>query len=1450
MYLPTSLLLTATLLVSTVLTAAPVNFSQEWQLKDAYRERSTTRQKTCLNGRWKIRLLNAKELQIATTIASAKNSNPAKKLSIKEQMLQNMKRLNKKAPAQKQKYPAVLTLSAANSSLYIYTPGVFYNPSGRQTGLLGTGLINNRRVGWQATRNLTYNGKNIKTYPGAIYQRDIAIANPNKNYFIRLDNVKDQALVYVNGKFAGVSEGREANDIAVSKLLKLGNNRLQIVVTPDNIKAKPQLRGLIGDIWLIKRPTTQFIKYAFLETADFSNKQLVLKLALQGKPQGKFAVTLKLKGKNITIPVKLTPQPQKSKTDQWVTATFDFPQVAIWSPEQPNLYKCTVKWQQNDKIIDETIPFNFGFREIKVKGKNYIFNNHKFHFRNFAGSSYLSHIEAKSYRKDFAEFKKAGINSISLWNPESPENILALADEYGILVNIYLYGIKPNVYTWNNSKTRNRVKKQLTEYLKATQNHPSVVHYFIDPGLLAYAQDISPYGIAHDNLLPKEDYDGNHAQAGPAAEYGKWLKAFDPHKAVLQYAGGAHGDIYSTMIYLNFVRLQDKKEWLNGWSKIGTKPFYAIEMGMPWDSSYYHDHISGTTKPRTTEPMIAEYSAIDIGEKVYAMDNKTWYRKQFACKVKPQAQNGNDFYIGGSSLFYQYWRAGRPDNILLHEQLLFSETIRAWRYNGISGFTPWAYLEMIADDDNRRESAIPEKYSSYKTPGAKPFFQVNSRLKRYNDNYKPLTASMADRLIFIADKDTLRADHTYYDNELITKKIVFINDGAKVNPTFTINVTEPATGKTVFSKHLKMSCPRGETVEQQFSFKAPKLQQRASYKITVTGTIAGKKYNDHFMIEVLPTPKKLAKLKRKFYLYNPAATTALPEQLKTLGIVCDAYNPGIALKSPTDVLIIARNSLPKLTKNITQITDFVNQGGTVLVMEQQAKVLKDIFKLKTLRLNSRTLFKAFDKTELLKELKAVDLKNWRGDSNFLPLDNTWLKHGYPRHIWTISQTGVVSSLLIQRPHTGAYRSYLNGGFDLDYSALLELTIGRGRIFFCQLDISSRNSSNPNSMLALSTLVKAIDERTPQTKPQPIVYSGNSPQVIKLIKTLKIKSATETSAPNSVMLVGPRASKAELKKAQQHLQNSGTVIFMANKLLALLPKQFKAPTSIKLDDYTLNQFPKLPLLSGITLADFYWKDYYRYPIFKIDGVATPITAVKALNGTVVFCQVDPYVFSETPTIQRQQRSQQKKLRIIANLMNNLGVAFESPTNSSVKRFDGILMEDKWGFKIDPQNRGEKLAYTKGFKATHKLSPAKGWEAQGITNKNSYFTPPKNRKDYDGIAWYQQAVIIPLSAKGKKIYFRAQVDDYDITWFNGVEIGRTGRENKHAYREYRKYLIPEKLIKYGAKNRVIVKVDDIGFDGGFWIDRRMKIKIGIFPDKTNEGPYHDASYDYDPYLFRRW
>ena len=1440
-------------LLSQLASSSTVDFKQEWQLQDAFQEHSAVRDKICLNGRWQIQLLTADELKAALTVPSATGVQPEKALSVKQQMLRNMQKINEKTTDAAPSYPAKLIAPKNDPVLYLYVPGLFYDPDGRQTGLQGAGLTNAQRAGWGATRQLTWNGRNIAEYPGAIYQREITVSNPVENYFVQLENVRDQAVIYVNGQFAGVAEGVEAAQIPISKFLRNGTNTLQLVMKAES---KGRICGLLGDVWLLRRPAEQFIRHAFLETADFAKKQVKLMVNLDGNPQGQFEVTFQdRQGRQTTVPAgSLTPvNIPTGRNDHYYVAKFEFPGAEPWTTQHPNLYKCTVTWKNDGTIIDETIPVNFGFRELKIDGRSYMLNGSKLHFRNAILPGYLCHLEFDNIKRYFTECKQAGINSICMWihGIAIPDNILSLADEQGMMLTVVLYGVEANYKNWNDSSVRAKVRKQLTDYLKTVQNHPSVLNYSLDPSIMAYPQDISPYGIAHDTLVPEEDYDNNKAQSGPTAEFAGWVKAFDPHKAVWQYAGGAYGgDIYSTMIYLNFVQLQDKKSWLDGWSKTGTKPFFAIEMGMPWDSSYYHDHISGTVEPRSSEPMLAEYCAIDAGDIAYPLDNKEWYRKTFACEVKPHAQNGNDLYVNSSLLFYAYFRAGRPRHLLQQERLLFTETIRAWRYRGAS-MTPWSYADMIADNDGRLEEAVPVNYKNYKTPGLKPFYKLNSMFKRYNDNYKALTESMAERLVFIADQDGFRADHSYYAGEPVMKRVILINDSDRtIDATFNVRAVRQSDNETVFSGDLNLNCPPGEVAEGPFSFKCASVPQREQYKIIANGMIEGKAYHDEFMIEVFPSEQKIASPQHQFYLYNPDNGAALPEQLNALGLKYQAYTPGMVLHPATDELIIARNALPKLKASFNRIIDFVKNGGSVLVMEQQAEILNELFQLKTLHLNSRTMFKSFDSENRLGNLADADLKNWRGDSDFLPLDNTWEKSGYPRHIWKISQQGIVSSLLIQRPHTGAYRSWINGGFDLDYSGLLELGIGQGRLFFCQLDISSRCAKNPDSMTALRGIINLIDTLPAPAGRYPVFYAGNDQQAQQLIKTLGIKCGGNASTPDTrqTMLVGANASEQELALAKQHLKNGGTALFLARKNPASLPAEFMPPSAVKFDDYSLNKLPELPLLSGLTLADFYWKDYYRYPLFKSGDSVTPVIAVKALNGTAVYCQIDPYAFGIDPDIQRQMRAQQKQLRVIASLLNRLGVDFPFDT-SVASRFDGIVLEDKWGFRTDPRNDGEKAGFQNGFMPQHQLDPTRTWQAQGITEKNPN-VHPEHPKDYNGIAWYRHDVIIPPSAKGTKIYFRAQIDDYDVTWFNGVKIGETDEKTKNAFREYRKYLIPENLIKYGEINHIVTKVNDVGFDGGFWSDRRMNMWIGIFPDRVNAGPYHDAGYDYDPYLFRRW
>lgn len=83
------------------------------------------------------------------------------------------------------------------------------------------------------------------------------------------------------------------------------------------------------------------------------------------------------------------------------------------------------------------------------------------------------------------------------------------------------------------------------------------------------------------------------------------------------------------------------------------------------------------------------------------------------------------------------------------------------------------------------------------------------------------------------------------------------------------------------------------------------------------------------------------------------------------------------------------------------------------------------------------------------------------------------------------------------------------------------------------------------------------------------------------------------------------------------------------------------------------------------------------------------------------------------------------------------------------------------------------------------------------------------DFDGVMWVRQEVDIPASWAGKDVQLvLGRIDDNDVTYWNGKEIGRTD-----GYGVQRKYVIPGKQIKAGKSLLAIRVLDTSGGCGIF-------------------------------------
>lgn len=152
---------------------------------------------------------------------------------------------------------------------------------------------------------------------------------------------------------------------------------------------------------------------------------------------------------------------------------------------------------------------------------------------------------------------------------------------------------------------------------------------------------------------------------------------------------------------------------------------------------------------------------------------------------------------------------------------------------------------------------------------------------------------------------------------------------------------------------------------------------------------------------------------------------------------------------------------------------------------------------------------------------------------------------------------------------------------------------------------------------------------------------------------------------------------------------------------------------------------------------------------------------------------------------------------------------------------INLEGLWKFKIDLDTHGleEKWNDAKfDDKKWSEINVPGFWEDQGINVENKNYVKDNLNEPYSGFAWYRKKIYIPatwIEDPMKPVYISlGRIDDYDITFWNGEEIGHTGIEHQYSDKQRRVYTIPWSIIKPGKENVIAVRVEDMRGKGGIY------------------------------------
>lgn len=122
--------------------------------------------------------------------------------------------------------------------------------------------------------------------------------------------------------------------------------------------------------------------------------------------------------------------------------------------------------------------------------------------------------------------------------------------------------------------------------------------------------------------------------------------------------------------------------------------------------------------------------------------------------------------------------------------------------------------------------------------------------------------------------------------------------------------------------------------------------------------------------------------------------------------------------------------------------------------------------------------------------------------------------------------------------------------------------------------------------------------------------------------------------------------------------------------------------------------------------------------------------------------------------------------------------------------------------DTGNKGFDLGYAQAdfdARAWKRMSLPQLWESAGL--------------QADGAFWFRRETDVPAAWAGRELSLHlGPLDDFDNTYFNGVQVGAIGAEVESSYTVPRRYTIPASLVQAG-RNVIAVRLFDRVGGGGF-------------------------------------
>jgi beta-galactosidase len=1240
---------------------------------------------------------------------------------------------------------------------------------------------------------------------------------------LRFDRVSTDAMVYVNGLECGrvswpwgsvditraVTPGKTANIrvlvAAVADADKVGNFWQNAFQDVTYASAALATRGLTRSVFLESRASEARVTDVFVRPST-RQKTVSLDVEITGvKQAGQVRFVADMCDAKGVVEKSFTAEAAvEAKETQTITLSWPWADPRLWDVGQPNLY--TLRLAAKGAGLDDEYDQEFGFREFWVEGRKLFLNGTEIRLRQ--GCFYYG--EAPQVGENFWENGPPTVDTRG--DADDSGQALAAADHKAYLVAEYILNANKVMmdssyrFTWDQNKQR--ALERADVWMRHYRNHPSVVMWIAGFNFFGSPVDEDPRHLGRPGWdLSNKSWQRNLAAA---TEMFAGLKKLDPTRVYYSHAGAYTGDVYTVNCYLDLIPIQEREDWLSEWAKSGAMPISMVEFGTPMDCTFRRGR-DGFTSNITSEPLLTEYSAIYFGTEAYSLEEPK-YRETL-----------RSLFVGG--MLYNSSENQLDDYTNMHkiQQLYRVNTWRSWRTAGLSGgLRTWSWIQ-----DGLKE------------------------------NNGPTLAWIAGPAGAYTAKD-----HHFHSGQKIEKQVALLND-ARQPQDFTADWTATVGGKVVGQGALHGTLAVSETRLVPFRVTAPILAagQKADGQIILTAVIGTARQEDVFAFRVFGDEPVVSEASN-----GPIAVDD-PEGKTTAMLVGLGYHTRPWSGAAARLVVIGRNALKNDPTVLTRLEPYVRSGGRVLICTQDPEWLTRALGWRVCPQLSRRVFPM--NSEVARGLDADDLRDWTGDSTLI--------EAYPQYVgnylkgnegdqpyagWHWGNRGAITSAAIEKPHRSGWRPLLECEFDLAYTPLMELDYGKGRLIVSTLDLEDHVALDPAARRLAGRVVDYALNSPLSPRSEKVVYLGGAAGAAWLNRIGVSYQQTATLDPSAgLLLIGPDAT-LDAAALRSYLQKGGRAFFLPRAqadtgfgaALTSAPPDFAGSLSV----------PAWPEARGLSASDLRWRTHLDTAPWVV-GAGADIGANGLLGrkevgkGVAVFCQVDPDRFqADEKTYFRYTRW--RSTRAVAQLLANLGASFLTDSQSFHPLDTTFInLDGEWKMKVTlslPPSKSDATAYADpgitpaAQKLVGEIAPDEGWTPVQLPQMVPYFD------NYDGEAVFRKEIIVPANEAGKEMVLAlGALDDFDTTYFNGVEVGHTDLKTANWWLAPRNYVVPGKLIKAG-RNVIAVRLFDRFNQGGFAGNAGLPMSLRPDSRQAESASYYHADYRTDfpmgdnPYRYYRW